>query len=270
MARFQIVEGQPGQGKSLYTARLAKRLLERNRRWYERQMAEHIEQMKSYARSRMLRLSSGVDMEKWDQDNPPPPQPVKRRIVSNIKFSDAFETAWPGWITYWSRLDELHEERHVDVLWDEIATELDARNWPNLSPETMRMLSQYRKRGLDIYANTQDFSMVDVRARLMITSVDTLTKLIGSPDPSATKPKIDRVWGVILIRGVENWKETQAEKKKYSVFNWSLMFIEREYVDMYDTTQDIKHGGYPPLRHVVRYCDDPECEVHRKGKVVHV
>lgn len=252
MAIFRIVEGAPGQGKSLYTARLSRSLLVRNKKWYEKQMAEYRAALTHYEKALAFRRATGGS----ETDLPVPVEPQKRKLVSNIKFSDAFEKKWDGWISYWTRLDELHEVRHVDLIWDEIATELDARNWPNLSPETMRMLSQYRKRGIDIYANTQDFSMVDVRARLMITSVSTLSKLIGSSDPSATKPKVDKVWGVVLVRGVQNWKETQAEKKKYSVFDFSFFFIEKEFVDMYDTTQDIKHGGYPPFRHIARTCPD--------------
>lgn len=259
MARFDVVEGPPGQGKSLYTARLSRRLLNRNLRFYERSLVAYNARMKAWERAKALR----ADDTTWLEKNPKPIEPLRRKIAANMKYSEAFEKKWEGWIIYWTRLDELHDLRHVDIIWDEIATELDARNWPNLAPETMRMLSQYRKRGLDIYANTQDFSMVDVRARLMITSVRTLTKLIGSPDPSATKPTVEKVWGVVLIRGVENWKETQAEKKKYSIFNWSLMLIERDLVEMYDTTQDIKHGGYPPLRHVERSCEDPNCPFHK-------
>lgn len=224
-------------------------------------MREHAVALKAWERSRDLREINGGELS----DKPIPPE--RRRIVSNIKFSPEFEEEWEGWILYWSRLDELHEIRHADVIWDEIATELDARNWPNLAPETMRMLSQYRKRGLDIYANTQDFSMVDVRARLMITSVMTLKKLLGSPDPSATKPKIESVWGIILVRGVQNWKETDAEKKRYSIFDFSFFFISKSLVDMYDTTQDIKHGGYPKFRHIERQCEDPECAFH---KTLHV
>jgi len=278
MAIFKIVEGQPGQGKSLWTARLTSRLLQRNKRWYERGLKKYDLDCESYERSvelRRLRLS--MEAGEGGKDIPIPEPPKKRRIASNIKFSESFEEKWgvyseenkEGWIIYWAQLEELHQLRHVDIIWDEIATELDSRNWPNLSPETMRMLSQYRKRGLDIYANTQDFSMVDARARLMITSVDSLRKIIGSSDPSATKPVIKNVWGLILIRGVENGKETQAEKKKYSFFNWSLMLIERDLVDMYDTTQDIKQGAWPSLKHVIRYCEDPECKMHTQGVITH-
>jgi len=218
MAHFEIVEGAPGQGKSLYTARQVVRLLERNKRWYKR---------------------SGI----------------KRPVASNMKFSEAFEQKHDTWLLYWSDTSALVKLHDCDVIWDEIATELDARNFANLSTELKRFLSQYRKRGIDIYANTQDFSMIDARARLMITHVKTLNKIAGSPDISTTKPAPKSVWGLVLIREVDNFKEIAPEKKKYSLFNWSLMLIEKELVEIYDTRQDIVLGKPPPLRHEVRYCE---------------
>ena len=227
MATFEITEGAPGQGKSLYTARLASRLIKRNIKWYEK---------------------SGI----------------KRKVVGNLKFSEAFEKKYGvaenledpnGWIMYWVDSNVLTKLHDCDILWDEIATELDSRNWVNLSVEMKRFLSQYRKRGVDIYANTQDFSMIDARARLMITKVQTLTKIAGSPDISTTKPRPKVIWGLVLIRGVANYKQTEPEKKQYSLFDWSLMLIEKELVDIYDTRQDIKIGELPRLRHEVRKCE---------------
>lgn len=219
MATFEITEGAPGQGKSLYTARTTLRLLKRNKKWFEK-------------------------------GNP------KRPIWSNLKFSEDFEKEWGvgEYIHYWSDPSVLVKLRDVDIIWDEIATELDARNWPNLSVEMKRFLSQYRKRGIDIYANTQDFSMIDQRARLMISDVRTLTKIIGSPDISTTKPPPKHIWGLIMLRDVINFKETDPEKKKYE---WmpNFMFIEKELVEIYDTRQDIPVGKPPPLRHEVRYCE---------------
>jgi len=239
MATFEIVEGPPGQGKSLFTARLTERLLKRNRKWAKAGNA-------------------------------------KRVVWSNLKFSPEFEAEYEGLIEYWTDSDELVKLRDCDIIWDEIATELDSRNWPNLSTEMKRFLSQYRKRGVDIYANTQDFSMIDARARLMISNVKTLTKLIGSRDISTTKPAPKYIWGVVLIRDVENYRETSPEKKRYG-FIPSFFFISRELVSIYDTTQDIAQGREPRLKHRTRYCEhygeiDPEtgllhtCQFH---KVVH-
>lgn len=219
MATFEIVEGQPGQGKSLYTARLARKLIARNKKWAQK---------------------SGTI----------------RKVASNVKFAPHFEQ-WAGeFLIYWSDVNELIAMRDVDIIWDEIATELDARNYVNLSNDLKRWLSQYRKRGVDVYANTQDFSMVDARCRLMITRVRSIRKLIGSRDPSPTKPPIKFVWGVCMILDVQNWRETDAEKKKYTLTSLNLFLIEKQDVEAYDTRQDIAQSPYPPLKKIVRVCPE--------------
>jgi len=217
MATFEIVEGPPGQGKSLYTARTALRLIKRNRLWERK-------------------------------GNP------RRKIYSNLKFSENFEKEHVGYIEYWSDSSQLVKLHDCDIIWDEIATELDARNWNNLSIEMKRFLSQYRKRGIDIYGNTQDFSMVDQRARLMISNVRTLRKVIGSRDISTTKPNPKHIWGLVLIRDVVNFRETDLQKKKFELLP-SFLLIERILVDIYDTRQDIALGKPPPLRHEIRFCE---------------
>lgn len=217
MSYFHVFEGAPGQGKSLATAREVLMLLNRNRKWFE-------------VTGKM------------------------RMIQSNIKFSENLEKAYPGQIGYWTDTNQICNFKDCDLIWDEIATELDARNFANLSTELKRFLSQYRKRGVDIYANTQDFSMIDARARLMITGVETLTKLIGSRDLSATKPAPKYVWGLIVVRRVENYRETDPDKKRYGILP-SFFFITKELTSLYDTTQDIPQGALPPLKHVVQYCE---------------
>jgi len=219
MATFEITEGQPGQGKSLYTARLAKKLCARNYKWY---------------------LKTGTI----------------RKVASNVKFAPHFEEKYKDFLMYWSDVNELITLRDVDVLWDEIATELDARNYANLSNDLKRWLSQYRKRGVDVYANTQDFSMVDARCRLMITKVRTIRKLIGSRDPSATKPNPKYIWGLCVLLNVKNWRETEAEKKKYDWLSFSPFLIEKSDIELYDTRQDIAQSPYPPLKKVVRVCPE--------------
>jgi len=234
MATFEITEGAPGQGKSLYTARLTKRLVQRNKKWYAK---------------------TGV----------------RRVVYSNLRYSESFEefagyhTSEP-FVSYWSDSSELVKLHDVDVVWDEIATELDSRNFAELSTEMKRFLSQYRKRGIDIYANTQDFSMIDRRARLMISGVATLTKLIGSRDISTTKPNPKHIWGLVMIRQVVNYREDNPEKKKYEILP-TFMIIERSLVDLYDTRQDIPLGVPAPLQHKVLHCEHfgekgHSCEYH--------
>jgi len=217
MARFEIVEGKPGQGKSLYMARTARFLFARNKKWFEK---------------------TGI----------------VRPIVSNIRFSKEFEDEAGMFLKYWGSVEDVVKLQDCDLIWDEIATELDSRNFATISSELKRFLSQYRKRGVDIYANTQDFSMIDLRARLMITSVYTLNKIIGSPDPSPTKPPVTKIWGLVLMRQLEDFLADDPHNKKYFLLP-SIFFISAEDVAMYDTRQDIPASPPLPLRHVERFCE---------------
>jgi len=217
MAYFEIIEGKPGQGKSLYTAMNVRRLLTRNKKWH--------------AKTGIL-----------------------RPIVSNIKFSPQFEKEAGRFLEYWSTVHEITKLKDCDLIWDEIATEVDSRNFANLSAEVKRFLSQYRKRGVDIYANTQDFSMIDMRARLMVTHVSTLTKVIGSRDPSTTKPPVKYIWGLVLQRELVDILSDDPHNKRYSLIP-SIFFIEREYINMYDTRQDIPASPPLPFTHIERKCD---------------
>lgn len=251
MATFEITEGSPGNGKSLYTARLTDRLVRRNKIWYKKALAgrvQALENWESYTSYDLLYSAL---------------YPVPRVVWSNIRFSYNFEKIAgygtdESYLEYWIDTNQICKLYDVDLVWDEIATELDARNFANLSTELKRFLSQYRKRGVDIYANTQDFSMIDARARLMITSTRTLMKLIGSPDPSTSKPRIKTVWGIIVIRDVLNFREIAPEKKQYDMIP-GIMLIERRLTDMYDTRQDIPLGKPAPLQHV-----EYECELGEK------
>jgi len=256
MATFEIVEGAPGQGKSLYTARKIRTLIGRNKKLFARMTKDYELKLVSWEKSQGLRGNDQEALRLFEEQYPRPVAPLRRLIASNMKLSPAFEQEHEGWIMYWSDMQQLVQLKDCDVVWDEIATELDARNWPLLSTEVKRFLSQYRKRGIDIYANTQDFSMVDARCRLMITGVLSLMKIVGSPDISSTKPKPKTIWGVVWIRRVMNWRETNPEKKKFELLDlFNFMLIERDLVEIYDTRQDITLGEPPPLRHEVRICE---------------
>jgi len=224
MAVFEIIEGQPGNGKSLYTARTVRHLVHRNKKWHEK---------------------TGVI----------------RLVYSNLKFSEEFENstrvrvasvAENGDVTYdlvpilryWYSVDEVAKLHDCDLIWDEIATEMDARTFTTLSDSVKRFLSQYDKRGVEIYANTQDYSMVDLRARMFVTRVATLTKLLGNRRPSPTRPPIKRIWGFILIRDLSDWKATDPSKKTYSILP-SFFMINREDVEIYDTRQSIETTQLP-------------------------
>jgi len=134
---------------------------------------------------------------------------------------------------------------------------LDARSFATLSDEVKRFLSQYDKRGVEIYANTQDYSIVDLRARMFVTRVATMSKIIGSRRPSATKPPIKTVWGLVLVRDLAEWKASDPSKKTYEYIP-SFFLINKEDVKIYDTRQTIIATALPikKLRIQTLVCDE--------------
>jgi len=78
-------------------------------------------------------------------------------------------------------------------------------------------------------------------------------------------------WGLIWIKSVLNFKETDIQKKKYSLLDiFSFMIIEKDLVAIYDTRQDIVLGKLPPLRHEDRYCEFFDTVGHACYKKAHV
>jgi len=226
---FVVAEGAPGNGKSLYMMLIFFRLLARNKKWF---------------------LKSGI----------------LRKVAISFPVADHVKKEWGDYFFSYSDPMDMVKFRHCDVIIDEIADIADARSYADL-PRSMRLFfSKFRKRGIEIYANTQDFSMVDARARLMISRCVTLSKIIGSRDPSFTKPPVKNIWGIIWCRDVENFREINPEKKIYSLFGWSFFLISRDLTEAYDTTYEFDDNGERKLRHSIQVCENEGCDYK---KIIH-
>lgn len=224
---IQIFTGLPGAGKSLKMADTLVDTLYRNKKWYEK---------------------TGI----------------VRKVYSNLKLNSEIEHEFKGFIEYWWDPSQLVSIRDSDVFWDEIATHLDSTQWQNMSLEIKRWLQQHRKFGIDIYGTTQDFAMIDKSMRRMTSGLMHLTKLIGSRDKSATSPEIKYVWGISMGKRLD--PTTYEEDNKKTTGLPSFIWITRRGIDLYDTTQEIKMGKYPPLNHIERNCLVPGCN---HVKIVH-
>lgn len=222
-----IYTGIPGAGKSLKTAQKAIDLLNRNVKWFKR---------------------TGII----------------RPIYSNIRFSEPVEKEFFHYIKYWSEPDELVKIRDADVIWDEIATHLDSTQWQNVPLELKRWLQQHRKFGIDIYGNTQDFAMVDISMRRLTGELYYMTKLIGSRDKSATTPEVKYIWGLIIVKELNPQEYKEDSKLNKSSGLPRFIWISRDLVSVFDTTQEISGKSYPALRHIERFC-----EVCQHKKVIH-
>jgi len=189
---------------------------------------------------------------------------IKRQVYSNLKLCADAEQEFAGFLNYWSEPRELVDLRNCDVFWDEIATHLDSTQWQNMSLEIKRWLQQHRKFGIEIYGTTQDFAMIDKSMRRMTSDLFILSKLFGSRDKSSTKPDIKYIWGVCTIRPLD---PATYDEEASKTGGWpSFMLLSRKGIELYDTTQEIKQGEYPPLNHIERECIYPGCKFHR---VVH-
>lgn len=218
-----VLSGLPGAGKSLKLARIIVDLLYRNKKWHK---------------------NSGI----------------VRKLYTNLKLSPKLMEEFKEYIEEWSDTRELTKLRNIDVIWDELATAMDATQWQNMSLELKRWLQQHRKYGIEIYGTTQDFSQVDKSFRRLVSDLLHVTKLIGSRDKSATMPEVKRIWGICTVRTLDPQRYDE-EKSKFEATGVipQFMLISRRDIENYDTTAEVALGKYPPLRHIERFCEDTAC-----------
>jgi len=184
---------------------------------------------------------------------------IMRPIASNLKFSKKFEAyaASKGIkIIYWTNLDDLIKLEQCDVIIDEIGNYFDALNWADLSLDVRRWITQAAKVGIEMYCSAQDFAQVDKSFRRLTNELYEITKIAGSPRPSATKPPVKRIWGLCLVRELDprSYKEDDKKFASNSIIP-AFFTIRRKYCEIFDTTQKIDRGRYPALRHEVRMCE---------------
>lgn len=192
-----------------------------------------------------------------------------RPIVSNIRFSPIVESEFngPNQILYWSDLEQLVTVRDADVLIDEAMVYFDSRSWEHLSLDVRRWLAQHRKYGVDIYFTSQEFMQVDIAFRRLVSNLFYLTKLVGSRDISATLPPPRFIWAIVRVTTVDpiNYDE---QKKEYRSSGFpSFKLLTKSDTDIFNTRQEIKASKWPPLRHIVRICEDLNCGFHKTQHV---
>lgn len=193
-----------------------------------------------------------------------PDKPL-REVWCNFTISEKYRNKYKGYYKHWDHPLEMifkdyPENKQIrkdfDCMWDEIAVEIPSDKWKDTHPEIRRFFAQHRKRGIQIYANTQDYLMLDINARRMVTSVFKCNKIIGSRDPSATLNPIRFVWGLVFIWQLDKECIRRDDKDQRRVTLLPEFFwITKERCDLYDTTEDIKQNTKNRLLHVELECD---------------
>jgi len=245
-----IFMGLESSGKSLKMAMVVSDIAWRNHKWkieQEKYLEEEGEEefIKKYGRKE-IRV---------------------RPIVSNMRFMEGFENTCKEYgipIIYWEKLEEVIEYENADIIWDEVGNYLDATKWALLSSDVKKWLTQGAKVGIEIYGTSQDFAQVDKSFRRLTNELYEITKLMGSPRPSNTRPPIKRIWGICMVKSINPraYKEDQKEIKADFLQLPSFFTIQKKYCDMFDTTQKIKRDNKIFLRHIQVHCSDPNCTFH--------
>lgn len=234
------VEGIPGAGKTLWLAKTITDTLWRNRKWHTK---------------------TGVI----------------RQIACNMPLSQQILDEYPGFVKQklgarpgvgWEDLEDLLLLKECDVFWDEIANHLDAQGWTNLGADVKGFLRQHEKRGVDIYFTSQSYGQVDISARRLVSGLAYITKVAGSPRPSATKPEIKRVWGITAMLS-EDPVTFDEKKRTFTSVIPHFLWIGRKLTETFDTTYEVSTDNRIRKKHVIEYCSDPTCELH-SGRLKHI
>lgn len=196
----------------------------------------------------------------------------KREIWTNAPMNKQITEKYKDRLRYWKNpLDMVFvdDQRKIirtnfDCLWDEIAVEIPSDKWKETDPEIRRFFAQHRKRGIRIWANTQDYMMVDINARRMATHVYQVHKIIGSRDPSPTLPPLKKIWGMVFVWELDKAyiRQDDMDRRHLTLLPY-VIFINKKLCLAYDTSYDISKE-FLELRHIER-----ECKVCGKVKVEH-
>lgn len=186
-----------------------------------------------------------------------------RPVWCNFHMSQAIRNKYPDRLFTWHNpLTMIFEDypmntkirKSFDCVWDELAVELPSDKWKDTHIEIRNFFAQHRKRGVQIYGNTQDYMMVDINARRMATRVFESFKLFGSRDPDPTLPPIKHVWGIVAKWELDKRLIRQdAQDRKRVEFFPSITLITKKLVEAYDTTEDIKPADIE-LKHIEKRC----------------
>jgi len=185
---------------------------------------------------------------------------VKRPIVGNLAWSlefREFALSMGVDVISWQHLSDLPNLSECDLYIDELATYFDSRLFADLPLNVRLWLAQAEKLGVQIIGAAQDFGQVDKSLRRLCKEVFLVQKLIGSPRPMKTAPKVKYPWGVCSIQRLDpsSFSGDQIDMQS-SLLSTRLFLIRSNLLSMFETSQRVNLSEPPPLQKVVRFCPE--------------
>lgn len=222
-----IFDGQEGSGKTLRMARYAVKALYQNKSYFKK---------------------TGN----------------ARPIYSNFKFSQKFEDKAASFgipIIYWNDLSQLVGTTGCDIFIDEIGTYFDSRLWADLSLDIRRWLAQCDKNGVNIYGTAQDFAQVDKAFRRLVKKLFRVTKIMGTPRPHPTYPRVKHPWGPFNASPLDpkGYKEDDPKLSgSFLSYIAGFFWLSSDDYNVFNTNDAVVESAPLPLKRVVREWTNPE------------
>lgn len=203
---------------------------------------------------------------------------LKRRIyMSKQKFSPLIEKKElvsdenpNGHLYYWTHVDQLstcprkncwkddkaHHLHNADIAWDEIGNDLPPDHWKDTPDWLRQVFSHCRKRGNRIFANAQQYDMVDIHFRRQVDVALVVKKIIGTRDIDATRPDPKFVFVLQKINEFDPIQmEHEDDPRRLETNVWpSLRYYTKRDTEIFDTSFELPPYQVTRMREIVMEC----------------
>ena len=177
-------------------------------------------------------------------------------------------------IYYWKNIDTWNFMKRGVIICDEATRYFNARRWALLSEDTEIKLQQHGKDRLDIVATTQHWSRLDVSLRVLVEKFTRVERVIGWGNTIYISRYSDHT-----LEDLQKWEanpgsfnkdvpEGEEDNGKKVDFSYFMPWAPWR-TPLYDTEQTVGASVPMPLKHMERYCPDPDCKLHKHPKIVH-
>jgi hypothetical protein len=164
---------------------------------------------------------------------------------------------------YWRNIQEWNFMQYGRIVADEGQRYFNARRWQQLAEDTEVKLQQHGKEELDIWLTVQHYSRLDTTLRVLVERFFRVERVFGIGN--------DTLFARVTEHDLEEMTRFDSGRiTEEELEGSSLFWIRKKWKLLYDTKARVLASMPMPLKHTVRYCDDPHCPIHKKPRIVHV
>ena len=192
-----------------------------------------------------------------------------RILLSNLKFCEDVEIKYKGFIKYWTDVRQIQGKIGIDIIWDEISTDLSAQKREPLPRKLNQWFRQGAKQGVHIYATAQEFHDIHLDFRRRVAQSYQIQKVLGSGRGGKALPDVKIIWGLCIKRQLDIHPYNELEPR-FSDILPSPFFITRSGCSIFDTQQTIVASEEVPYEHIEYRCERKDCkDLPRHMRVKH-